>query len=117
MASVLTTNFTFPSVSPGNNVLPSEKHAQIRRINLDGSGAEVVARGVRNTVGFDWNPATKQLYFTDNGRDWLSEDIPEDELNRVTKNGEHFGSLHCYQGNFTDPNSAGGIPARSSPRP
>jgi len=92
-----------PVGQPGNNVLPSEKHAQIRRINLDGSGAEVVARGVRNTVGFDWNPATKQLYFTDNGRDWLSEDIPEDELNRVTKNGEHFGSLHCYQGNFTDP--------------
>jgi glucose/arabinose dehydrogenase len=64
---------------------------------------EVVARGVRNTVGFDWHPVSKQLYFTDNGRDWLSENVPEDELNRVTKVGEHFGSPYCYQGNFLDP--------------
>ena len=92
-----------PIGQPGNNVMPSDKHAQIRRMNLDGSGVEVVALGVRNTVGFDWNPATKELYFTDNGRDWLSEDLPEDELNRVKKTGEHFGSPYCYQGNFTDP--------------
>lgn len=92
-----------PIGQPGNNVMPSDKHAQIRRMNLDGTGVEVVALGVRNTVGFDWNPATKELYFTDNGRDWLSEDIPEDELNRVKKVGEHFGSPYCYQGNFTDP--------------
>lgn len=92
-----------PIGQPGNNVMPSDKHAQIRRMNLDGSGVEVVALGVRNTVGFDWNPANKELYFTDNGRDWLSEDIPEDELNRVKKVGEHFGSPYCYQGNFTDP--------------
>jgi glucose/arabinose dehydrogenase len=72
-------------------------------MNLDGSGVEVVARGVRNTVGFDWNPETKQLYFTDNGRDWMSEDVPEDELNRVTKVGEHFGAPYCLQGNITDP--------------
>jgi glucose/arabinose dehydrogenase len=83
--------------------MPSDKHAQIRRINLDGSGAEVVARGVRNTVGFDWHPVSKELYFTDNGRDWLSEDLPEDELNRLTKVGEHFGSPYCYQGDFPDP--------------
>jgi glucose/arabinose dehydrogenase len=88
---------------PGNNVLNSDAHGQIRRINLDGSGAEVVARGVRHSVGFDWNPVNKQLYFSDNSRDWLSEDVPEDELNRVTKVGQHFGSPHCYQGNFPDP--------------
>jgi glucose/arabinose dehydrogenase len=92
-----------PVGQPGNNVMPSDKHAQIRRINLDGSGAEVVARGVRNTVGFDWHPVSKELYFTDNGRDWLSEDLPEDELNRLTKVGEHFGSPYCYQGDFPDP--------------
>ena len=92
-----------PIGQPGNNVMPSDRHAQIRRMNLDGSGVEVVALGVRNTVGFDWNPATKELYFTDNGRDWLSEDLPQDELNRVKKTGEHFGSPYCYQGNFTDP--------------
>jgi len=92
-----------PVGQPGNNVLHDKDHGQIRRINLDGTGAEVVAFGVRNTVGFDWNPETKQLYFTDNGRDWLSEDVPEDELNRVTKLGEHFGAPYCWQGNIADP--------------
>jgi glucose/arabinose dehydrogenase len=91
-----------PVGQPGNNVLHDDAHGQIRRINLDGSGAEVVAKGVRNTVGFDWNPQTKQLYFTDNGRDWLSESVPEDELNRVTKVGEHFGAPYCWQGNIID---------------
>jgi glucose/arabinose dehydrogenase len=92
-----------PVGQPGNNVLHDDAHGQIRRMNLDGSGAEVIARGVRNTVGFDWNPETKQLYFTDNGRDWMSEDVPEDELNRVTKVGEHFGAPFCLQGNIVDP--------------
>jgi glucose/arabinose dehydrogenase len=92
-----------PVGQPGNNVLHSDAHGQIRRINLDGSGDEVIARGVRNTVGFDWNPENKQLYFTDNGRDWMSEDVPEDELNRITKVGEHFGAPYCLQGNIVDP--------------
>jgi glucose/arabinose dehydrogenase len=92
-----------PVGQPGNNVLHDDAHGQIRRMNLDGSGSEVYARGVRNTVGFDWHPESKQLYFTDNGRDWLSEDVPEDELNRVTKAGEHFGAPYCYQGNISDP--------------
>ncbi len=88
--------------APCNICVPPVENAQIRRINLDGSGAEVVARGVRQSVGFDWHPVTKELYFTDNGRDWLSEDLPEDELNRVTKIGQHFGFPYCHQGNFTD---------------
>ncbi|MGZ8499481.1 MAG: PQQ-dependent sugar dehydrogenase [Candidatus Binatia bacterium] len=88
--------------APCNICEPPAENAQIRRINLDGSGAEVFARGVRNSVGFDWHPITKDLYFTDNGRDWLSEDLPEDELNRVTKVGQHFGFPYCNQGNFTD---------------
>lgn len=92
-----------PVGQPGNNVLHDDAHGQIRRMNLDGSGVEVIARGVRNTVGFDWNPETKQLYFTDNGRDWMSEDVPEDELNRITKVGEHFGAPFCLQGNIVDP--------------
>ncbi len=92
-----------PVGQPGNAVLNSDAHAQIRRMNLDGSGAEVIARGVRQTVGFDWHPETKQLYFTDNGRDWMSEDVPEDELNRITKVGEHFGTPFCLQGNILDP--------------
>ena len=92
-----------PVGQPGNNVLHDKDHGQIRRINLDGSGRENVAVGVRNTVGFDWNPVNKHLYFSDNGRDWLSEDVPQDELNRITKVGQHFGAPYCYQGNFLDP--------------
>jgi glucose/arabinose dehydrogenase len=88
---------------PCNNCLPPDTHGQIRRISLNGTGMEVVARGVRQTVGFDWHPVTKELYFTDNGRDWLSEDFPEDELNRVTRVGQHFGAPFCYQGDFPDP--------------
>ena len=92
-----------PVGAPCNICLPPDTHAQIRRINLDGSGMEVVARGVRNTVGFDWHPVSKELYFTDNGRDWVAEDVPEDELNRVTKVGQHFGFPFCHQGDFLDP--------------
>jgi glucose/arabinose dehydrogenase len=92
-----------PVGQPGNNVLHDAAHGQIRRMNLDGTGAEVVALGVRNSVGFDWNPVSKQMYFTDNGRDWMSEDVPEDELNRLTKVGEDFGAPYCYQGNISDP--------------
>lgn len=91
-----------PVGQPGNAVLHDEAHGQIRRMNLDGTGVEVYAKGVRNTVGFDWNPTTKQLYFTDNGRDWMSESVPEDELNRVSKAGEDFGAPYCYQGNVVD---------------
>jgi glucose/arabinose dehydrogenase len=87
---------------PCNNCIPSDAHGQIRRINLDGTGMEVVARGVRHSVGFDFHPVSKELYFTDNSRDWLSEDLPNDELNRVTKVGQHFGSPYCYQGNLPD---------------
>jgi glucose/arabinose dehydrogenase len=92
-----------PVGQPGNNVLNDKDHAQIRQIDLDGKNRVDYALGVRNTVGFDWHPVSKQLYFSDNGRDWASEDVPEDELNRVTKVGEHFGSPYCYQGNFLDP--------------
>jgi len=81
----------------------STKYAHIRRIDLQGGGVEIVARGVRNTVGFDFHPKTGELWFTDNQRDWLSEDMPNDELNRLTKAGEHFGYPYCHQGDFADP--------------
>jgi glucose/arabinose dehydrogenase len=93
-----------PVGAPCNICIPPETHAQIFRINLDGTGMEVVARGVRNTVGFDWHPKTKELWFTDNQRDWLSEDLPNDELNRITQPGkQHFGYPYCHQGDFADP--------------
>src|SRR5262249_27856950 len=91
-----------PVGQPCNNCLPPPTHGHIRRINLDGSGAEIVAFGVRNSVGFDWHPVSKELYFTDNGREWLSEDLPEDELNRVTRAGQHFGAPYCHQGDIAD---------------
>ena len=73
-------------------------HGQIRRYNADGTGMEIVARGVRNTVGFDWHPVTKELWFTDNGRDWAGNAGPEDELNRIAKGqeGANFGFPYCH---------------------
>ena len=90
--------------APCKICMPSPAHAQIRRINLDGSGAEVVARGTRQIVGMDWHPVLKQLYFTENQRDWLSEDLPEDKLNRLTRPGkDNFGYPYCGGGNVLDP--------------
>jgi len=89
--------------APCNICMPPDTHAQIRRINLDGSGAEVVARGVRQIVGMDWHPTLKQLYFTENARDWLSEEMPNDKLNRLTQPGkDNFGYPYCHQGNLPD---------------
>ena len=94
-----------PVGAPCNICEPDpEKYAQIFRINADGSGMEIVARGVRNTVGFDFHPKTKELWFTDNQRDWLSEDLPLDELNRLKNAGkDNFGFPYCHSGIMTDP--------------
>src|SRR5262249_4305305 len=93
-----------PVGAPCNICEPPPTHAIIFRINADGSGMELVARGVRNTVGFDFHPRTKELWFTDNQRDWLSEDMPLDELNRVRNPGkDDFGFPYCHSGQFTDP--------------
>lgn len=89
--------------SPCNICMPDEGFGEIRKMNLDGSEAEAIVHGVRNTVGFDWNPANQQLYWTDNNRDWFSEDLPNGELNRVTSEGEHFGFPYCHQGDILDP--------------
>jgi glucose/arabinose dehydrogenase len=80
-------------------------HGQIRRYNLDGSGMEIVARGVRNSVGFDFHPKTGELWFTDNGRDWGGEDGFEEELNRVPRDmiGAHFGFPYCHANGQPDP--------------
>ena len=81
---------------------PSAEYAQIRRYNADGSGMEVVAKGVRNTVGFDWHPVTKELWFSDHGRDWMGDDGPEDELNRMSKTGLNFGFPYCHANGVAD---------------
>lgn len=77
--------------------------ASITRMNPDGSHWQVVARGVRNSVGFDWHPRTGELWFTDNGRDLLGDDLPSCELNRLQKAGQHFGFPYCHQGDLPDP--------------
>lgn len=85
-----------PVGAPCNTCEPDADHAVITRINDDGSGKEIFVKGVRNTVGFDWDPNSKELWFTDNGRDMLGDDTPPEELNRVTKAGEHFGFPYRY---------------------
>jgi glucose/arabinose dehydrogenase len=94
---------------------PGPLHATITRVDLAGgkpegraAAPEVVARGVRNTVGFDFHPRTGELWFTDNGRDWMGNDQPPDELNRLTKPGEHFGYPYCHGKAIRDPEFGSG---------
>jgi glucose/arabinose dehydrogenase len=88
--------------APCNICEPTEEYAQIRRYVADGSNMEVVARGVRNTVGFDFHPQTGELWFTDNGRDWQAENGPDDELNRLSKPGQFFGFPYCHANGIPD---------------
>jgi glucose/arabinose dehydrogenase len=89
--------------APCNICMPPETHAAVVRINIDGSGLEYVARGVRNSVGHDFHPVTKELYFTNHGRDWMGDDEPHDTLHHVAKPGAHFGYPFCHQGDILDP--------------
>ncbi|MFT4971403.1 MAG: glucose/arabinose dehydrogenase, partial [Saprospiraceae bacterium] len=73
------------------------------RINSDGTNREIIAEGIRNSVGFDWHPETGELWFTDNGRDWMGDDKPACELNHAPKDGMHFGYPYCHQGDILDP--------------
>ncbi|MFZ7112024.1 MAG: PQQ-dependent sugar dehydrogenase [Desulfatiglandales bacterium] len=79
------------------------RYASIMRMQPNGKGLEIYARGVRNTVGFDWHPSTGVLWFTDNGRDWMGDDIPEDELNVAPVEGMHFGFPFCHAARIPDP--------------
>lgn len=87
------------------NVCLSEKevYATLTRLDKDGSNLEVYARGLRNSVGFDWHPDTKELWLNDNGRDWLGDDRPPDELNHAPKPGLHFGFPYCHGKDIPDP--------------
>ena len=85
-------------------VKPEEpRTASIARMNPDGTGFEIVARGVRNSVGMAWHPSTKELWYTNNGRDMLGDEVPPDTLNRVTKAGQDFGFPYCHAGEVSDP--------------
>jgi glucose/arabinose dehydrogenase len=92
-----------PVGAPCNICDPGDPYAAILRMNADGSGREVFARGIRNSVGFDWSPVDGALWFTDNGRDMLGDDSPPDELNRVPRSGMHFGYPFCHGGTVADP--------------
>lgn len=94
-----------PVGAPCNICLKEEKpiYATMTRMNPDGSNLEIYASGIRNSVGFDWHPKTGALWFTDNGRDMLGDDLPPDELNCAPKKGMHFGYPFCHGGYIADP--------------
>jgi glucose/arabinose dehydrogenase len=88
---------------PCNICEKPDPYGTIMRVHPDGSGMEVYARGVRNTVGFDWDPVSHDLWFTDNGRDWMGDEAPPDELNHAPKPGMNFGYPYCHGGTISDP--------------
>lgn len=98
-------NKLYTSVGAPCNICEPEKaiYSSLVRLNTDGSGFEILARGIRSSVGFDWQPETNALFFTDNGRDYLGDDIPPDELNQWTTSGEYFGFPYCHGGDIPDP--------------
>ena len=98
--------FFIPIGVPCNICLPPTSTAQYRRVNPANGAAELVALGVRNSVGGAVDPRTGDLWFSENARDWLSDDMPSDKLNHVTRLGEHFGYPYCHQGDTPDPKYA-----------
>ena len=88
-----------------------ERYASISSVDADGSKLAIVAHGVRNTVGFDWHPESRELWFTDNGRDMMGDDAPPDELNRASRSGLHFGYPFCHSG-VPDPEFGAGRSCR-----
>jgi glucose/arabinose dehydrogenase len=93
-----------PVGAPCNACKPSNSiFATITRLSPDGKTREIFARGVRNTVGFDWHPRTHALWFTDNGRDEMGDDVPDDELNVAARSGKDFGFPYCHAGDVPDP--------------
>jgi len=96
--------------APCNICEPEEPFASIVSMRPDGSDWQIVARGVRNTVGFDWQPGSGKLWFTDNGRDMMGDDVPDDELNRLDRAGADFGYPYCHAGDVADPEYGQGHP-------
>lgn len=96
-------NKLYISIGAPCNICNKRNYAQIKRLNLSNQSLETVAYGVRNSVGFDWHPLSRKLWFSDNGRDMMGDDIPPDEINRVDKVGEHFGYPYCHADDIPDP--------------
>ena len=91
------------SIGAPCNICDEEGFARIVRMNPDGSGRETFATGIRNSVGFTWDPQTGELWFTDNGRDMMGDDLPPDELNHASAMGQDFGYPYCHAGEILDP--------------
>ena len=89
--------------APCNICKPDKPYASLVRLNPDGSQFEIIATGIRNTVGFDWQPETDALFFNENGRDYLGDDFPPEELNQWSKVGDNFGYPYCHAGEILDP--------------
>ena len=89
--------------SPQNITMPTANEASILRVATNGGPLENYAQGVRNSVGMAFHPVSKQLWFTDHGRDWMGNDMPSDELNVAKAKGQHFGFPYCHQGDTLDP--------------
>jgi glucose/arabinose dehydrogenase len=89
--------------TPANIVAPPVTHAQIVQLDLATKTIRTVAAGVRNSVGMDFHPVTKELWFTNNGRDWVNDELPNDTLNHISRKGMNFGYPFCHQGNLLDP--------------
>lgn len=103
-----------PQGAPCNVCLKDRgRYALIGRMDPDGSHYEVVARGIRDTVGFDWHPVTHELWFTDNGRDLMGDDVPDDELNRAPRAGMDFGFPYCHGVGTPDPEFGNDHPCSS----
>jgi glucose/arabinose dehydrogenase len=93
-----------PVGAPCNVCEPDDElFGTISRINKDGSGLDIYASGIRNSVGFDWHPETRELWFTDNGRDMLGDNLPPDELNHAPRSGLHFGFPYLHGNDVVDP--------------
>ncbi len=97
-----------PFGPPCNECLPPTSLAQVRRVNPNTGQAELVAIGVRNSVGGDIDPRSGDYWFTENARDWISDDLPSDKLNHIEKIGAHYGYPYCHQGDLPDPKFAMG---------
>jgi glucose/arabinose dehydrogenase len=92
-----------PFGPPCNECLPPSGLSQVRRVNPANGNSEVVAMGVRNSVGGDVDPRTGKYWFTENARDWISDDLPSDKLNVINRIGSHYGYPYCHQGDIVDP--------------
>lgn len=89
--------------APCNVCVSPSNVSAIVRMKPDGTALETFAEGVRNSVGFDWHPVSRELWFSDNGRDNMGDDVPNDEINVAWKPGMHFGFPFCHQGDVPDP--------------